>query len=138
LRSYSILGFGSAPCYNARRLCCVCCVCWKTAREANEQRLARPTQSMRAWSLLGCGCHEHGALWSRKRFVCHACATCTETQGSSRSPGSVLLAHWSYLLELPSARMRQMSRLREPQGSKSGGREGLVAAWLVHFRFLLL
>lgn len=68
----------------------------------------------------------------------HASATCMDAQGSSRSPCSVLLAHLSYLLELPSARMRQMSRLREPQGSKSGGREGLVAAWLVHFRFLLL
>lgn len=58
-------------------------------------------------------------------------------KGAADLLAPVLLAHWSYLLELPSARMRQMSRLREPQGSKSGGREGLVAAWLGHFRLLL-
>lgn len=76
----------------------LCCVCWKATREANGRRLARPIQSTRAWPLLACGCHEHGALWSCKRFVRHACATWMESQGSSRSPGSGLTRP----LELPS------------------------------------
>lgn len=70
---------------------CAACAGRQLGRQMGD--VSRPIQSTWAWPLLVCGYHEHGAPWSCKRFVRHACATWTETQGSSRSPGSVLLAH---------------------------------------------
>lgn len=64
-----------------------CAACAGTAREANGRRLARPTQSNRRRPslCLAVAATSMGRFGVAKDSSAIACATCTETQGSSSS-----------------------------------------------------